>query len=177
MAREQDGVALNQARNARRESEEAHRVNIEDLANLGRAIGMVVAGLGVSLGPVLPDTLVEEVRRLPGVIWELELSTARRAVHRVLAMFESHYQGLDLMALSGGWALDISDQALLWSHGGVGVRKLGLLNPLRVTTHSQPPRAREVREVTLRSFVVKVVFSTGVQAVTRTLAKRGWAKT
>jgi hypothetical protein len=34
---------------------------------------------------------------------------ARRAVHRVLAMFESHYQGLDRTALSGGWALGISD--------------------------------------------------------------------
>jgi hypothetical protein len=31
------------------------------------------------------------------------------AVHRVLAMFESHYQGLDRMALSGGWAPGISD--------------------------------------------------------------------
>jgi hypothetical protein len=79
------------------------------LAKLGRAIGMVMAGLGVSLGPELPDTLVEEVRRLPGVIRELELSTARRAVHRVLSMFKSHYQGLGCMALSGGWAPDISD--------------------------------------------------------------------
>jgi hypothetical protein len=35
--------------------------------------------------------------------------TARRVVHRVLAMFESHYQGLDRMALSGGWTLGISD--------------------------------------------------------------------
>jgi hypothetical protein len=43
------------------------------------------------------------------VIKELVLSTARRVVHRVLAMFESHYQGLDRMALSGGWAPDISD--------------------------------------------------------------------
>jgi hypothetical protein len=99
---EQDAVELNQARNARRESEEARRVNIEDLAKLGRAISMVVAGLGVSLGLVLPDTLVEEVGCLSDVIRELELSTARRAVHRVLAMFKSHYQGLDSMALSGG---------------------------------------------------------------------------
>jgi hypothetical protein len=41
--------------------EEAHKANIEDLAKLGRAIGTAIAGLGVSLGPVLPDTLVEEV--------------------------------------------------------------------------------------------------------------------
>jgi hypothetical protein len=93
MAWELDAVALNQTRNAQRESEEARRVNIEDLAKLGRAISTVMAGLGVSLGPVLPETLVEEVGRLPNVIRELELSTARRAVHRVLPMFESHYQG------------------------------------------------------------------------------------
>jgi hypothetical protein len=60
-----------------------------------------MAGLGVSLGPAMPETLVEEVGRLPSVVRELELATARRAVHRVLAMFESHYQGLDSMALSG----------------------------------------------------------------------------
>jgi hypothetical protein len=41
---------------------------------------------------------------------ELELSTARRAVHRVLAMFESHYQVLDHTTLSGGWAPGISDE-------------------------------------------------------------------
>jgi hypothetical protein len=40
-------------------------VNIEDLAMLGSAIGTVMAGLGMSLGPVLPDTRVEEVGRLP----------------------------------------------------------------------------------------------------------------
>jgi hypothetical protein len=56
-----------------------------------------------------PEMLVEEVGRLPGVVRELELTTARRAVHRVLAMFELHYQGLDRMALSGGWAPGISD--------------------------------------------------------------------
>jgi hypothetical protein len=89
--------------------EEAHKVNIEDLAKLGRYINTVMAGLGVSLGPVLPDTLIEEDGHLPGVIRELELLTAQRAVHWVLAMFESHYQGLDRMELSGGWAPGISD--------------------------------------------------------------------
>jgi hypothetical protein len=54
-----------------------------------------MVGLGVSLGPVLPDTLVKEVGRLPRVIRELELLMARRAVHQVLVMFGSHYQGLD----------------------------------------------------------------------------------
>jgi hypothetical protein len=68
-----------------------------------------MAGLGVSLGPMTPETLIEEVVRLPSVVRELELTTARRAVHRVLAMFESHYQGLDRMALSGSWAPGISD--------------------------------------------------------------------
>jgi hypothetical protein len=37
-----------------------------------------MAGLGMLLMPVLPDTLAEEVGRLPGVIRELELSTTRR---------------------------------------------------------------------------------------------------
>jgi predicted unusual protein kinase regulating ubiquinone biosynthesis (AarF/ABC1/UbiB family) len=68
-----------------------------------------MAGLGVSLGPMTPETLIEEVGCLPGMVRELELSTARRAVHRVLAMFEPHYQGLDHTALSGGWAPSISD--------------------------------------------------------------------
>jgi hypothetical protein len=49
-------------------------VNIEDLAKLGRAINMVMAGLGVSLRPVLPEMLVAEVGCLPNVIQELELS-------------------------------------------------------------------------------------------------------
>jgi hypothetical protein len=68
MAREQDVVALNQARNARRESEEARKANIEDLAKLERAVIMVMAGLCVLLGPVLPKTLVAEVGRLPYVV-------------------------------------------------------------------------------------------------------------
>jgi hypothetical protein len=68
-----------------------------------------MTGLGMSLGSVALEALVEEVRHLPDVVWELELATARRAVHRVLAMFESHYQGLDRMMLSGGWAPSISD--------------------------------------------------------------------
>jgi hypothetical protein len=69
-----------------------------------------MAGLCVSLGPRTPETLIEEVGRLPGVVRELELLTVRRAVHWVLAMFESHYQGLDCMALSGGWAPGISNE-------------------------------------------------------------------
>jgi hypothetical protein len=68
-----------------------------------------MAGLGVLLGPRTPETLIEEVGRLPGMVRELELSTTRRAVHRVLAMFESHYQGLDRTTLSEGWGPGISD--------------------------------------------------------------------
>jgi hypothetical protein len=68
-----------------------------------------MAALGVPLGPRTPETPIEEVERLPGVVRELELSTARRAMHRVLAMFESHYQGLDRMALSCGWSPSASD--------------------------------------------------------------------
>jgi hypothetical protein len=68
-----------------------------------------MATLGVSLGPQTPETLIEEVGRLPGVVRNLELSTARRAVNRVLAMIESHYKGLDRMVLSGSWAPGVSD--------------------------------------------------------------------
>jgi hypothetical protein len=68
-----------------------------------------MASLGVSLGLMMPETLIEEVGRLPGVVRELELSTARRVVHQGLTIFESHCQGLDHMALSGGWALGISN--------------------------------------------------------------------
>jgi hypothetical protein len=109
MAREQDTVALNRARDAQRELKAARQKTTEDLAKHGRAISMAMARLGVSLGPVTPETLVEEVGRLPDAVRELELATARRAVHCVLAMFESHYQGLDRMALSDSWAPDISD--------------------------------------------------------------------
>jgi hypothetical protein len=82
---------------------------IGDIAKLGRAMSAAMVGLGVSLGPMTPETLIEEDMWLPGVVRELKLMTAQRAVHRVLAMFESHYQGLDRMALSGGWTPGISD--------------------------------------------------------------------
>jgi hypothetical protein len=68
MAREQDTIALNQARNAQRESKEVHKANIEDLDKLRRAVGMVMAGLGVLLGPMLPKMLLTEVGRLPDVV-------------------------------------------------------------------------------------------------------------
>jgi hypothetical protein len=109
MAQEQDAVALNQAQEARRESEAACQKNIEDLVKLSRAISTAMVGLDVLLWPVTPETLVEEVGRLPDAVRELELATARWTVHRVLAKFESHYQGLDPMAPSGGWAPGISD--------------------------------------------------------------------
>jgi hypothetical protein len=35
-----------------------------------------MAGLGMSLGPMMPEPLIEEVGRLPGVVQELELTTA-----------------------------------------------------------------------------------------------------
>jgi hypothetical protein len=52
MAREQDAVALNQARNAQRESEAARQQSIEDFSKLGRAISTAMVRLGMSLGPV-----------------------------------------------------------------------------------------------------------------------------
>jgi hypothetical protein len=81
MAREQDAVALQQAQDAQCESEAARQKSTEDLAKLEMAISTTMAGLGVSLRPVTPETLVEEVGRLPDVVRELELATARREVH------------------------------------------------------------------------------------------------
>jgi hypothetical protein len=109
VSREQDAAALSQARDAQRKSKVISQKAIGDIAKLGRALSSTMAGLGVPLGPMTPETLIEEVGRFPGVVRELELSTTHRAVHRVLAMFESHYQGLDRMALSSGWAPGISD--------------------------------------------------------------------
>jgi hypothetical protein len=94
---------------AEQKSEAARQKKAEDMAKLGRAIRTAMAGLGVSLGPVTSKVLVEEVGRLPDAVRELELAMARRVGHRILAMFESHYQGLDRMALSGDWAPSISD--------------------------------------------------------------------
>jgi hypothetical protein len=108
-SREQDAAALNQAREARRKSEAIAEKAIGDVAKLGRSLSSAMVALGVSLGPRTPEVLIEEVGRLPDMVRELELSATRRAVHRILTMIESHYQGLDRTALSGGWAPGISD--------------------------------------------------------------------
>jgi hypothetical protein len=108
-SREQDAAALGQAREAQRKSEAIAKKAIGDVAKLGRSLSSAMVVLGMSFGPQTPETLIEEVGRLPGMVRELELSTVRRAVHRILAMIESHYQGLDRTALSGGWAPGISD--------------------------------------------------------------------
>jgi hypothetical protein len=102
VSREQDADALSQARDAQRKSEAISQKAIGDIAKLGRAMSSTMAELGVSLGPMTPKVLIEEVGRLPGVVRELELSTTRRVVQQVLAMFESHYQGLDRTTLGGG---------------------------------------------------------------------------
>jgi hypothetical protein len=101
---------LSQARDAQRKSKAISQKVIGDIAKLGRAMSTAMVGLGVTLGPMTPETLIEEVERLPGVVRELELTKARRSVHRVLAMFDSHYQELNRIALSGGWAPGISNE-------------------------------------------------------------------
>jgi hypothetical protein len=65
--------------------------------------------ISISVEPMLPETLVKQVEHLLEVVKGRELSTARRVVHRVLVMFDLLYQGLDRMALSGGWATGSSD--------------------------------------------------------------------
>jgi hypothetical protein len=110
MAREQVAIELEQAKNARHELETSRKTSILDDTKLARGIGRVLSGRSVPFGPMLPDRLLEEVERLLEVVKERELSTALRVVHRVLAMFDLHYQGLDRMALSGGWAPGSSDE-------------------------------------------------------------------
>jgi hypothetical protein len=100
MAQEQVAIELEQARNAWCESEKPRKVSILDHAKLTRAICSVLSGLGIPLGPVLPQMTLEEVGRIPEIIKEHEPSTARKVVHWVLAMFDSHYHGLDRTALS-----------------------------------------------------------------------------
>jgi DNA repair exonuclease SbcCD ATPase subunit len=108
-SREQDANALDQAREAQRKSEAIAEKAIGNVAKLRRSLSSAMVALGVSFGSRMPETLIEEVGHLPGVVRELELSTARCAVHRIIAMIESHYQGLDRTTLSGGWAPGISD--------------------------------------------------------------------
>jgi hypothetical protein len=108
-SREQDAVAFSQARDAQHKAEVISEKAIGDIAKLGRVMSSAMAAIGVLLGPRTPETLIEEVGCLPGVVRELELSTVRRPVHRVIARFELHYQGLDRTALSGGWAPGASD--------------------------------------------------------------------
>jgi adenylate kinase len=77
MTREQDAIALNQARDAQRNSEANSQKVIEDIARLARAMSVAMARLGVSLGPMMLETLIEEVGHLPSVVRELELTTAQ----------------------------------------------------------------------------------------------------
>jgi hypothetical protein len=76
MAREQDTTALNQARDAQCKLEAISQKIIGDLAKLERVMSTAMAGLGMMLGPMTPETLIEEVGRLLGMVRELELTTA-----------------------------------------------------------------------------------------------------
>jgi hypothetical protein len=57
-------------------SEAISQKAIGDIAKLRRAMSTTMARLGVSLGPMTTETLIEEVGRLPGVVRDLELTTA-----------------------------------------------------------------------------------------------------
>jgi hypothetical protein len=90
-SREQDAVALNQACEAPRKSKAIAKKAIGDVAKLRRSLSSAMVVLGVLFGLRTPETLIKEVGHLPGVVRELELSMARRAVHRILTMIDSHY--------------------------------------------------------------------------------------
>jgi hypothetical protein len=76
MSREQDAATLRQARDAQRKSEAISQKVIGDITKLGNAMSTAMARLGVSLWSVTPETLIEEVGRLPGVVRDLELTMA-----------------------------------------------------------------------------------------------------
>jgi hypothetical protein len=75
VSQEQDAAALSQARNAQHKSEAISQKAIGDIAKLERAMSSAIYEFGVSLGPMMSETLIEEVGCLPGVVRELELST------------------------------------------------------------------------------------------------------
>jgi hypothetical protein len=64
MAQEKNAAALSQARDAQRKSEAISQKVIGDIAKLGRVMSTAMAGLGVMLGPMTPETLIEEVECL-----------------------------------------------------------------------------------------------------------------
>jgi chromosome segregation ATPase len=103
-SREQDVAALSQACDAQRKSEAISKKAIGDVAKLERSLSSAMATLGVSLRPRTPETLIEEVGRLPGMVRELELSMAHRAVHRIHSWFEHVVddEGSQLIPESGG---------------------------------------------------------------------------
>jgi hypothetical protein len=72
MSRKQDTAALSQAREAQRKSEAISQKVTEEIAKLGRAMSAAMAGLGVTLGPMTPETLIEEVGASPA--WYESLS-------------------------------------------------------------------------------------------------------
>jgi hypothetical protein len=76
MSREQDAATLRQARDAQRKSEAISQKVIGDITKLGNAMSTAMARLCVSLWSVTPETLIEEVGRLPGVVRDLELTMA-----------------------------------------------------------------------------------------------------
>jgi hypothetical protein len=77
-SREQYAAALSHAHDALRKSEAISEKAIGDVTKLGRTLSSVMAALGVPFGPWTPETLIEEVGLLPGMVWELELSGSPR---------------------------------------------------------------------------------------------------
>jgi hypothetical protein len=64
-SQEQDAATPSQACDARCKSEAISKKAIGDIAKIDRAMSSTMAGLGVSLGPQTPETLIEEVGAFP----------------------------------------------------------------------------------------------------------------
>jgi hypothetical protein len=65
---EQDAAALSQVGDAQRKSEAISEKAIGDITQLGRVMRSAMAELRVSPGLMTPETLIEEVGRLPSVV-------------------------------------------------------------------------------------------------------------
>jgi hypothetical protein len=64
MDQEQDAATLNQDQGAQPKSEVISQKVVGDIAKLGRVMRIAMAGLGVTLGPMTLETLIEELGRL-----------------------------------------------------------------------------------------------------------------
>jgi hypothetical protein len=72
--------------------EASRQKDLQDRIKFGCLVDWLLSDLGVPLIQPLPGALGDQIVLLLGVVKDRELSNAREVVHRVLAMFDSHYR-------------------------------------------------------------------------------------